>query len=367
MRRNRGRNLALVGGRSVNDSLRPSALRHFRIFARRPFSASQHHHGGQKAEQHDAHGNIEGPILAPQLVFAPRPHQQVEVFQQLHRQPHQNRDRRHAQRAYFAIGKQPVNQKQGQNRDGYRRKLEERQADPQRYTPAESKHVPQILLVECGQEKRQERQPSADENQAQAQQLIFQIAAVGGHAPNTVQCDFERLENSISGDQQQNQRCDLHGPARLHHGNQVAPDEILFTWKIIRERDEDGVYGRGPAEAVAAQRDHHDEERKKREQDTGRHSKRMHVHFGLHEIAQRGRAAPLDARPARLEISVQNHGSRTLGDLDSQRVFEVLAADARAFFGGPAGRGIQLHRQPSVPADLVELRFDRRKIYAAVT
>ena len=56
----------------------------------------------------------------------------------------------------------------------------------------------------------------------------------------------------------------------------------------------------------------------------------------------------------------------TLRDLDSQGVLDVLAADARAFFGGPVRRGVQLHRQPSVPADLIQVRFDRREVHAAM-
>src|SRR5689334_1114638 len=46
-----------------------------RSFARGPFGARQHDHGGEEAKEHDGHGNVKGPVLFLHPVFQQRPGQ----------------------------------------------------------------------------------------------------------------------------------------------------------------------------------------------------------------------------------------------------------------------------------------------------
>jgi hypothetical protein len=52
-------------------------------------------------------------------------------------------------------------------------------------------------------------------------------------------------------------------------------------------------------------------------------------------------------------------------DLDVKCLFYKVLTHARAFLRRPVGRGIQFHCEPTLPAGLIEMRFDAGEIHAA--
>src|ERR1700733_14259616 len=65
------------------------------------------------------------------------------------------------------------------------------------------------MFIHPGQQNGAERQAAAQNDQKKTQKLISEITAVFFYSPGPVQRHFERLENSVGREQQQQHRCDL--------------------------------------------------------------------------------------------------------------------------------------------------------------
>ena len=149
--------------------------------------------------------------------------------------------------------------------------------------------------VHAGEDQREQRQAAAQENHAEADQLVAQVGAVGGDAPRVVEGDLQRFEDAIGGNQQQQHGDGLKGAPQW----QIALQECgQVAGEVVVHGQVDGVHGGGPAEHVAAEGEHHVEEGVERKQEAGGYGEGVDVDFSLHAVAQRETPGVEGAGPA---------------------------------------------------------------------
>ena len=135
--------------------------------------------------------------------------------------------------------------------------------------------------VQRRQHERQQGQSAARENQAQSNQLIPPVGAVLGDAPGPIERHFQRLENAVGGEQQQEHGEHLDAAAR----RKIAADESAeVARQRIVKRQVDGRLRRPPVQDIAAEREHDNHEGIERQQHTGGNGQRIDVRLSLEQI-----------------------------------------------------------------------------------
>ena len=207
------------------------------------------------------------------------------IFPALERDSDQNRHGQHAPNRHAAIRQQPVNQQQRKHRHRDRGDLEDHQRQPGRTLKTIlSRHE---FRVHRGQQNGSQRETAAKKNQKEAEDLIPDVAAILAHSPGAIQRHFQRLENSVGGEQQQEQRRHLISP--MIDLGQVADDEVAeVAGKIVAQRQNQRFFRGGEMKNVAHQRQHHDQEGEKAQQHAGADRQRVNVHFRLRKITDGG-------------------------------------------------------------------------------
>src|SRR5208283_1165614 len=228
-------------------------------------SAGQKQQARQERPEHQADRERERTVDF--LKIQPRQGEDIGVFERLGKQSHDDGGGQHGAHRDLAIGQHPVNEEENGNAGG----------DGEQLHDDESDRAHEVLAVSAqqeldkrhrtgGQSDRQQGQDTAGEGQSERDHLISQVGAVFLEMPDPVQGNFQRQKYSGRSDQQNNQRCELHALPGVHHGVEVADDEVLARRKVVPQELNDN-FAHHPGVKLAADQGHHQHDERKERQD----------------------------------------------------------------------------------------------------